>query len=52
MENVAYQLYASLIPYKSDQFKLNFQHIKRLDHGDTLHLALYDALEEIFAKQE
>lgn len=52
MENLAYQLHALLIPFKSDQFKLNFQFIERLDHGDTLHLAAYDALERIFAKQK
>lgn len=52
MENLAYQLHASLIPHKSNQFNLNFQHIKRLDHGDTLHLAVYNALEEIFADKE
>lgn len=52
MENLAYQLHALLIPFKSDQFKLNFQLIERLDHGDTLHLAAYDALERIFAKQK
>lgn len=52
MENLAYQLYASLIPFKADGLTLFFEHIKRLDHGDTLHLAAYNALEKLFAKPE
>lgn len=52
MEDVAYQLYASLIPFKSNGLKLFFDYIERLDHGDTLHLAAYYALEKIFAKQD
>ena len=52
MERDAKQLSTKLESAKSDQLKVSFQFFPELDHGDTLHLAVYKAFEAIFSKTE
>lgn len=53
MERVAAELYEKLKKKKpsASAARLFFQSFPKLDHGDTLHLAVYDAFEKIFRKR-
>jgi len=52
MERVAQTLFYKLTLEKSKDIKLFFKYFDQLDHGDTLHLSVYDAFEKIFYKEE
>ena len=48
MERDAKQLYDNLNSNKKNNTKIEFGFFEELDHGDTLHLAVYVALNAIF----
>lgn len=48
MEKGAKDLFKKLDLLKNSTTKLFFKYFESLDHGDTLHLAAYDALEQLF----
>ena len=50
MERVAKSLHEKLAVLDQDQLRLFFSYFEKLDHGDTLHLAVYDAFKKIFAE--
>lgn len=52
MEHDAKALYKKIDRLSQGPDKLNFHYYKRLNHGDALHLAAYDALEFIFGQKE
>jgi predicted alpha/beta superfamily hydrolase len=52
MERTAKELYNKLKYLKTDRTNLYFEFLERQDHGDALHLAVYDAFEKIFRKSE
>ncbi|MCF2910757.1 hypothetical protein L1285_20835 [Pseudoalteromonas sp. DL2-H2.2] len=47
MERVAKQLHDKIAPQLKDKAQLHFRYFEELDHGDTLHLAVYDAFKQI-----
>lgn len=49
MEHVAHKLKFKLEKLRSDKIDLHYGFFEELDHGDTLHLALYDAFQTLFA---
>jgi predicted alpha/beta superfamily hydrolase len=48
MERVAQSLYEKLELMLGKDHSVNYRYFSQLDHGDTLHLAAYYGLEEIF----
>lgn len=48
MEQVAKELHGKLNAGNPEGARLWFKHLPRLDHGDTLHLAVYEAFEAMF----
>ncbi|WP_444931228.1 alpha/beta hydrolase [Microbulbifer sp. SSSA002] len=50
MERLARALFNKLNNEKS-KAKVHFGYFEQLDHGDTLHLAVYDAFEKLFANK-
>ncbi len=51
MEQLAKELFSKLEKNRSDRFQVHFQHFPKLDHGDTLHLAVYAAFEKLFSQK-
>ncbi|WP_440056907.1 alpha/beta hydrolase (plasmid) [Pseudoalteromonas sp. T1lg65] len=47
MERVAKQLHDKVSEKLKDKAQLEFAYFEQLDHGDTLHLAVYDAFKKI-----
>jgi len=52
MERTAKALYDKLNLQKKTNTSLYFQFFEKQNHGDALHLAVYDAFEKIFKKQK
>lgn len=52
MEKLAKQLYKKIKKLKQKNTHLYFKFLKKRDHGDALHLAVYDAFERIFSQKE
>ncbi len=52
MVEVAKQLYAKLKEELRSTADLYFKYFEELDHGDTLHLAVYDAFKKLHNKDE
>ena len=52
MQRVARELYEKLRDEESLSASPGFRHFPELDHGDALHLAVYDAFETIFGNRE
>lgn len=52
MEALARRLHAKLEAEKAPETRLWFEPFPQLDHGDTLHLAVYDAFDKIFTRSE
>lgn len=48
MERLARALHVQLATLQKENTRLFFKFLKEQDHGDTLHLAVYDAFENIF----
>ncbi len=48
MERLARDLHSKLKPLMAQPGHLMFKHYPQLNHGDTLHLAAYDALDFVF----
>lgn len=48
MERIAKELYNKLNFQKQESTKLYFQVFEKLNHGDVLHLAVYDAFDKLF----
>ncbi len=51
MERAAKELYQKLQPISNDNTKLFFEFFEKQNHGDALHLAVYDSFEKIFKKE-
>ncbi len=51
MERTAKELYEKLIKEKKKNAALFFKFFKNQNHGDALHLSVYDAFEELFKKE-
>ncbi|SNR32405.1 alpha/beta hydrolase [Lutibacter flavus] len=51
MQRVANELYEKLNTLNTENTNLYFEFLERLDHGDTLHLAVYNAFEKIFKSE-
>lgn len=52
MERLAQSLFYKLTLEKKDEIKLFFGYFEGQNHGDTLHLAVYDAFGKLFKKKE
>lgn len=52
MERTARELYDKLKGLEMHDTNLHFKFLESQDHGDALHLAVYDAFEKIFRKSE
>ena len=52
MERDAMDLYVRLLANKSESTKVYFKYFEEQDHGDVLHLAVYEAFEKVFSKNE
>jgi len=52
MERLAQTLFYKLSLEKKDEVKLFFKFFEKQNHGDTLHLAVYDSFEKLFKKNE
>jgi len=52
MERTANVLYEKLNIKKKENTKLFYQFFEKQNHGDALHLAVYDAFEKIFKKEK
>lgn len=52
MERTAKQLYEKLNSSSKENTTLFYQFFEKQDHGDALHLAVYDAFEKIFKEKE
>ncbi|MEO0341453.1 MAG: alpha/beta hydrolase-fold protein, partial [Bacteroidota bacterium] len=52
MERLAQSLFYKLSLEKKNELKLFFKYFEQQDHGDTLHLAVYDAFEKLFKDKE
>ena len=50
MERLARALHVKLATLQKKNTRLFFKFLEQQDHGDALHLAVYDAFEKIFAK--
>ncbi len=51
METVAKQLHEKLKTTVPPSTQLEFNYFEQLDHGDTLHLAAYDAFKKLFSSK-
>lgn len=51
MERLAQSLFYKLSLEKNNEAVLFFKHFEQQSHGDTLHLAVYDAFEKMFKKK-
>ncbi|MDW7692925.1 alpha/beta hydrolase-fold protein [Flammeovirgaceae bacterium SG7u.111] len=49
MKSVAKKLNKKLLKEKESNTNINFQYFPELDHGDALHLAVYEAFDKIFS---
>jgi predicted alpha/beta superfamily hydrolase len=52
MEHVANELHRKIKNIKPDSVRLYFEYFPELDHGDTLHLAVYKAFQEMFGTEK
>ena len=52
MERLAQSLFYKLSLEKKTEVRLFFQYFDKQDHGDTLHLAVYDAFEKLFKEKK
>ena len=52
MERLAQTLFYKLSLEKKNELKLYFRFFEQQNHGDALHLAVYDAFEKLFKKKE
>ena len=52
MERLAQSLFYKLSLEKKDEVKLFFKYFEQQNHGDALHLAVYDAFEKLFKKKK
>ncbi len=52
MERVAKELFDKLEADKPEKTKLFYQFFEQQNHGDVLHLAIYDCFEKVFKKAE
>ena len=52
MERLAQSLFYKLTLEKKDEIQLFYGYFKGQNHGDALHLAVYDAFEKLFKKKE
>lgn len=52
MEKVAQELHEKLLVKKQENTKLFFDFFEKQNHGDTLHLAVYNAFEKIFSTKK
>ncbi len=52
MERVASELHTKIKSILASKNNLHFQFFEKQDHGDVLHLAIYDAFEKVFKKEE
>lgn len=52
MERTAKELYDKLNLQKKQNTKLYFEYFDEQNHGDALHLAVYDSFEKIFKKEK
>ena len=52
MERLSKDLYSKLNGVRRPNTRLFFEFLKEQDHGDTLHLAVYKAFEQIFSTKE
>ena len=52
MERLAQSLFYKLSLEKKTEVSLFFQYFDKQDHGDTLHLAVYDAFEKLFKEKK
>lgn len=52
MERYARELFEKIDQQPDENLAVRFHAFPELDHGDTLHLALYDAFEKIFASED
>lgn len=52
MEHVAEELHLKLQNNSGSNSNILFRYFEELDHGDTLHLAAYDAFKKVFAPTE
>lgn len=52
MERLAQSLYYKLSLEKKNEIKLFFGYFEQQNHGDALHLAVYDAFEKLFKKPD
>ncbi|MEM9857468.1 MAG: alpha/beta hydrolase-fold protein [Bacteroidota bacterium] len=52
MERLAQSLFYKLSIEKKNEMRLFFQYFDKQDHGDPLHLAVYDAFEKLFEKKK
>ncbi|MTI87518.1 MAG: alpha/beta hydrolase [Balneolaceae bacterium] len=50
MERIAQELYDKLQTLQNDNTDIYFNFLEEQDHGDALHLAVYDAFEKVFGK--
>lgn len=52
MERIAKELYNKLNQLKKENTELYFEFFEEQNHGDALHLAVYDSFEKIFNKKK
>ncbi|MFK7936903.1 MAG: alpha/beta hydrolase, partial [Saprospiraceae bacterium] len=52
MERVARELHVKLAKTLPAETSLFFKYLEERDHGDALHLSVYDAFEKIFPQKE
>ena len=52
MKNVAKKFHKKLEENKKDNTTLYYHFLEKQDHGDALHLAVYDAFEKLFASED
>ena len=52
MERTAKELYEKLNPFYNNNTNLFFNFFEKQNHGDALHLAVYDAFKKIFKNKE
>jgi len=52
MEELAEGLYDKLMLLRKDNTRINFKYFEEQDHGDVLHLAVYEAFEKLYVEEE
>ena len=52
MERLAKDLYLKLEKTRNPNTRLFFEFLEEQDHGDTLHLSVYKAFEQIFSTEK